>query len=345
MPNSTRMTWPYPSRSQQPWFEAFEAFVAALDASGYAAREDRQLVLAGGGTITWSTATSVLSWSATLRIVSPITGFQIQIPASSVTVDDGFLIYANLTRAPTSNVTATAVVAARVPPSDSAIVLAVRVGGVIYWRNGLQLNHNDSFTNIGASQGGGGGGGSGDATSIQTVPVNPSVAGITNGQVLQFNGTEFVAVTLPAIPSFTHVSDVLAGTNVTADTPDVPVVLGGFVLNPAAYTGFASITFSFEFLGTMYSSSADGRIDLYDLGPPGSPIVPARRSRLSIDPADDGVPVQLTQTMALEVAPGVDVDEIRTTASMYEVRLLLDAGTPGDLLHCLSAGIRITGTV
>jgi hypothetical protein len=138
--------------------------------------------------------------------------------------------------------------------------------------------------------------------------------------------------------------EVVAGTNTVADTPDVPLVLGGFVLDPSAFD-YSTLTFTFRMLGTMFSGGADGRIDLYDLGPPGAPIVPARRARLSIDPTDSGVPVELTQVLTLDATPGVDANEIRTTASMYEVRLLLDAGSPGDLLHILNAGVRVEGSL
>jgi hypothetical protein len=138
--------------------------------------------------------------------------------------------------------------------------------------------------------------------------------------------------------------EVVAGTNTIADTPDVPLVLGGFVLDPSAFD-YSTLVFTFRMLGTMFSGGADGRIDLYDLGPPGAPIVPARRARLSIDPTDSGVPVELTQVLTLDAAPGVDVNEIRATASMYEVRLLLDAGSPGDLLHVLNAGVRVEGSL
>jgi hypothetical protein len=157
MPNSPRMNWPYPTETQKDWYLAFEALVAAMDASAFASREDRQLILAGGGTVTWLTASSTLAWGDDLKIVSPITGFQVVIEDASVTISDGQVLYAVLTRAPTDNVIATPVVAGQVPSTDTALILAARVGDKIYWRNGLMMVNGDSFTDIGASQGGGGG--------------------------------------------------------------------------------------------------------------------------------------------------------------------------------------------
>lgn len=140
------------------------------------------------------------------------------------------------------------------------------------------------------------------------------------------------------------VHDVVAGTNAVIDTPDVVYVLGGFVLDPSAYD-YPTLSFTFRTLGTMFSSVANGWIDLYDLGPPGAPIVPARRTRLYIDAADDGIPMNPIQPLTLSATPGVDADEIRSTASMYEVRLLLENGSPGDILHILNAGILVEGAL
>lgn len=157
MPNSPRMSWPYPAEFTKQWFEAFKVFVEALDASGFASREDRHLILSGGNVVSWDGASSTLQWTGAINLVSPITGFQVQVEAASITVEDGQVVYAVLTRAPTRNVTVEAVIAGQVPNTDTAITLAVRVGSRIYWRNGLLLDSGESVTNLGAKQGGGGG--------------------------------------------------------------------------------------------------------------------------------------------------------------------------------------------
>jgi len=157
MPNTPRMNWPYPAENQESWYEAFKTFVESMDASGFAAREDRQLILSGGNVVSWDGASSILQWTGTINLVSPITGFQVQIAPATVTVQDGQVVYAVLTRAPTRNVTVAAVIAGQVPNTDTAIVLCVRVGNRLYWRNGLLFDSGESVTNLGAKQGGGGG--------------------------------------------------------------------------------------------------------------------------------------------------------------------------------------------
>jgi hypothetical protein len=154
------MTWPYPAENQQPWFRAFEDFVAAMDASGYASREDRSVIFTGGGVIAWNAGISQLSWLGVIKLLSPIAGFTWNVQPATLTIADGQLVYVELTRSPSGNLNVTPVVASQVPGSDVAMILCVRMGNKIYWRNGLALDDGASVTDIGAGSGGGGGGAS-----------------------------------------------------------------------------------------------------------------------------------------------------------------------------------------
>ena len=158
MANSSRMKWPFPNERQRPWYDAFEDFVAALDASGYASREDRHIVLTNGGTITWTVGTSTVEWDSSIDIVAPITGFKWQVDAASFTLDDGELVYVTIPRAPTKTTSVVATKATQVPSTDSALLLCIRVGNRVYFRNGVQLDDGASLTGIGSGSGGGGGG-------------------------------------------------------------------------------------------------------------------------------------------------------------------------------------------
>jgi hypothetical protein len=160
------MGWAFPSRDDDPWFDAFEDFVRAVDASGFAHREDRSLILTGGGTVSWNAGTSTLAWTEALQFVSPTTGFLMSIPADSVTIANGELLYATLVRQALQTQTLSKAIANAVPSNDEAIMLCVRIGTRIYWRNGLMMNDGDSVSEIGSSQGGGGGGGGGFEADI-----------------------------------------------------------------------------------------------------------------------------------------------------------------------------------
>jgi hypothetical protein len=133
------MTWPYPTAETDPWFESFVAFVLAMDASGHASREDRNVFAAEGGVITWVPGTDTLSWAGEIFISAPSTGFSWRVPANSVTLNVGEVLYVSLARNPLSNVALSPLVASSAPNTDNALVLAVRFGDTVIWRTGLRM--------------------------------------------------------------------------------------------------------------------------------------------------------------------------------------------------------------
>jgi hypothetical protein len=140
------MEWTYPAEDENPWFDRFIAFVQAMDASGYAAREDRSIIFAEGGIISWDSSTG-LTWSDEIWITAPITGFswRVQPQVSPLAIAEGEVLYVSLNRGPLTNTALTASVGVTLPSDDSAIAIAVRVGTKIYWRNGLALSDGRTF--------------------------------------------------------------------------------------------------------------------------------------------------------------------------------------------------------
>jgi len=139
MPNSPRMNWPYPSQDQDPWFDQFVAMVQSQDASAYANREDRQLVLARGGIWEFDASSGLLEWDADLEVLSLVSGPRLVLPAGNVTLTDGQALYVNLTRSPTSNLILSAQVSVQVPSTDEAYVICVRRDAEVYFRHGRVL--------------------------------------------------------------------------------------------------------------------------------------------------------------------------------------------------------------
>lgn len=173
MPQSPRMRWEYPGEEEDPWFDKFEAFVQGTDASSFAAREDRNLILTGGGTVSWDLATSTLSWSSAIEIISPSTGFLNRIPAGSVVIADGQVYRGHLARAPGANASMSDLgVASYAQDNDNSLIIAVRRGDNVYLRNGVMLAPGTSIEEIGASPGGGGGG------DFVWSPGNPEPGGV-----------------------------------------------------------------------------------------------------------------------------------------------------------------------
>lgn len=159
--NSPRMGWPYPAREDDPWYDGFEDFVQADDASGFAHREDRNLFITGGGTLSWDAGTGVLTWTEAIQLVSPTTGFLLSIAADSVTIENGEVLYATLVRQALEARTLTKAIATSVPSNDNAFMLCVRIGNNLHWRNGLVMPSGSSVIGVGFS-------GSGISLSIET---------------------------------------------------------------------------------------------------------------------------------------------------------------------------------
>lgn len=163
------MRWPYPADGQEPWYESFAAMVAAFDASGFASREDRHLIVGGGGSIDWTIPT--LSWGSTIQIVAALTGFRWQIAAGSTVIEDGQVLYVVLTRGPTRNITLVPIVSNQVPSTDDALVLAVRMGTRVYLRSGVSILTGGSLPEFSPTPGGG----TVLAVEDTGVPVDPAV--------------------------------------------------------------------------------------------------------------------------------------------------------------------------
>lgn len=139
------MQWPFPAENQDPWYDSFQDMVTEMDASGYAAREDRNIFMGKGGIFTWDAGSGLLTWDATLEIYSSLSGFRLDVPAQSVSLQDGQLFYVDLVRAPTSNLTVAPVVVSQTPNTDSAYAIAIRRGTELYFRFGTKMISGDSF--------------------------------------------------------------------------------------------------------------------------------------------------------------------------------------------------------
>lgn len=146
MTNTAKMLWPYPTKDSDPWFAGFESMTGAMDASGYAAREDRNILISGGGTVSFTASTGLVSWSAAIVLMSPISGFKLTLPAGSAVLADGAHLCVNVVRAPTGNSSLASFVSAQVPNTDSAMLLAVRNGSAVYFRNGSEVGDGQSKT-------------------------------------------------------------------------------------------------------------------------------------------------------------------------------------------------------
>lgn len=144
MANSPRLNWPYPDQNENPYYTTFMSMVESMDATGYANREDRSLLITKGGDFSWDSTSGVLSWAATLEIASPVSGYLLSISPGSVTLLDGQVWAVTITRAPQDSLTLTSYVSNTIPNTDDDYLIAIRNGTSVYFRNGQALGDGKS---------------------------------------------------------------------------------------------------------------------------------------------------------------------------------------------------------
>jgi hypothetical protein len=135
MPTTPFLSLPFPARDQDPWYDTFEAFVQGVDSFGLNVRDHRNLLLLGGGTITWS-AGFELTWTAPIQVRHLLKGGltgTVPVPIESIFLNDGELLYLRIVNAPTQNYQPTLEIAmGPLPQRDNALALAYRFGDTLW---------------------------------------------------------------------------------------------------------------------------------------------------------------------------------------------------------------------
>ena len=328
MPFTPRMRWPFPEEGQDPWYDALRSFADFQDASAYAAREDRHVLLMEGGTVTWTAASGIVTWSDPIEVLAAITGFRWSIPAGSLTLEDGEMGYLQLVRAPTKDLNLEFRVSRQTPPSDQALLMCIRRGTKVYWRDGYVLNDGDTVLLFSSSVGGGGGPPTGIAGGdlAGTYP-NPLVDGLqgrpvvstapSSGEVLTWSGTQWEPA---ASAGGGGVVTSLGITSAQFASSLTPQVIGNFELDSSSYTTVRLLS-----VGYVSGGGVTGTIELFNLTDTVSEYTETFV----------GVTTPTRRISGALVLPG--------SAKMYEIRARLTVGTPSvDFLFAQWAGFELT---
>lgn len=177
------MEWPFPNREDNPWYDGFVDFIRSVDASGFASREDRNLILSGGGILTWTG--SVLTWTAPFQVFSPSTGFFTMLAAASLAVADNQVIRAEIVRHPGQNNVVAAEVAAFALNTNNSLLLGMRRGTSFYFRSGQAIQ---AGTTVDADDFFAGNASTGGNFSWKLIPVDEFVTIETNRQMVVQGG-------------------------------------------------------------------------------------------------------------------------------------------------------------
>lgn len=139
---------PYPDEQRDPWWQQFLDLVQAIDANVFAEWEDRNMLVMGGGLVSWNAITNTLTWATNIEFNAAPTGFLWRVLAGNLAVLDGEYVYFQAVRSPLNNVAVTFFTGSQVPTSTShnptdSVMLAYRRGTKIFFRNGAVLDHDE----------------------------------------------------------------------------------------------------------------------------------------------------------------------------------------------------------
>jgi len=317
---SPRMLWPFPSEDDNPWFPTFQSMIAAMDASCFASREDRNLLMMGGGTITWDG--SVLAWSAPIEILSPNTGLLNQIPAGNVTLADGQVARGNVSRALGANASMAVAAAGFAASTDNSIVVCIRRGTSLYWRNGLLMLAGDSVLNVGSAQG--------VAASTSVFVFRPG--GVEELNVYTTWATLYAEASLAQGPVTVQIDTSLGAASVTAGVYDLQDwtlfgSMGKDALRPYLYfLDGVTITGSFRM---------EKLIAVLDIGALTSPIQPNASNGTTYEAIDTDLDGGASGIGLINVNDGEGFQGsrlvLRGTSSVYGGAVYMGPNTDGNL--------------
>jgi hypothetical protein len=99
MPETSKLNLPYPTEGQPQWSSIFSAMMNTVDAYIWCAIENTNLILTGGGAISFVSGTGTLSWDEDFVLISTLSGGEITIPAGSLPgIADGEIFYVTVAR-------------------------------------------------------------------------------------------------------------------------------------------------------------------------------------------------------------------------------------------------------
>ncbi len=169
MPTTPLVQLPYPAPDARDWNDMFQALVNGIDYQTYTPREDRNIIVMGGGSMGFVASTGVLTWTDNINLLSAVTGFLWVVPGpGTVTLQDGAIAYLTVTRAPQGNTNYILQAGSQTPNQPRGadqILLGVRRGDRVHFRDGFVLQDGE-FRTVFDTNSAGGGGSSGQVVRI-----------------------------------------------------------------------------------------------------------------------------------------------------------------------------------
>lgn len=135
---TTFLAIPYPDENSDPFWDMYESQMSALDQIAFMSKIQANLFVAGGGSISFSSGTQILSWTSDLIIPVYHYGYKITVPygpdnlTRAAIVPDGYAIVVEIPYVLTANVVAEMKILSQLTPANHA-------QWILGWRNGTKV--------------------------------------------------------------------------------------------------------------------------------------------------------------------------------------------------------------
>jgi hypothetical protein len=134
----------YPAQYAEEWYATWRSMMSMVDGHHFAAFEDRNLFVMGGGTWSFNSTTGEVSWSSSLVLATPSTGNPQTLSSGSKVLQDGEMLTVDVSRGASAPASLAAAVESTIAPGESTVALCIRYGSALYFRNGSVLGAGSS---------------------------------------------------------------------------------------------------------------------------------------------------------------------------------------------------------
>ena len=143
MASTTFLGITYPDENENPFYNKYKAQMQSLDRILYQAKIQSQLIVGGGGTVSFNSTTNLLTWTSDLVIPIAIYGYKINVKfgpdysTRQAALAEGSLMYVDIPFVLTGNVDRNIEVASSIDKNNHQLfVIGYRTGSKVYM-NGL----------------------------------------------------------------------------------------------------------------------------------------------------------------------------------------------------------------
>jgi len=138
MAATEKLQHPIPEQNRLEWYDQFLALTASLDEADFSSRDDRNVVIFGGGTFTFSESGRV-NWTQAVTFRHGSSGYNGILPLdddTGITMEDGDWVYVDLVRGPAGEYPLTPYkTSGALPATNKAYAFMARLGDVLWIRH------------------------------------------------------------------------------------------------------------------------------------------------------------------------------------------------------------------